>query len=384
MDEAMRPDNSQPKAIRGQLAISGRLIPGAVVVENGKIADVIREPRGGNLPEPVHEAAIVAPGLIDLQVNGGFGVEAGDDPAAYEHLSRSLRQTGVTAYLPTIISSLAPVYPPAFAALRAASPGAGTQALGFHLEGPFLSPARAGAHPPDAIEQASNDLIEQFLAEEQVRVVTLAPEREGGIERIRRLHDGGIVVSLGHTNATYEEMVAGFDAGATMATHLFNAMSPLAHRQPGAPGAALLDDRITAGLIADGIHTHPATLELVSRLKGPERIALVTDMMAAAGMPPGTYPLGSQTVTTDGVTARLADGTLAGSLLTMDAAIRNMVAWTGAAPAQVIQMATETPANVLGLFAKGRLVPGADADLTLFDTDLNVTGTMIAGVLSSR
>jgi N-acetylglucosamine-6-phosphate deacetylase len=372
-------DTSEPIAIRGQLAIDGLLPEGAVVIVGSRIEDVLIDPHEGDLPRTVLTAAIIAPGLIDLQVNGAFGVEVGDDPDAYRVLASHLPETGVTAYLPTIISSPPGLYPAAFTALTDAGSTAGATSLGFHLEGPFLSLERAGAHPPGAIADAPDELLDLFLADDRIRLVTLAPERDGGLERIRRLRGGGIVVSVGHTNGTYEEARAGFNAGATMATHLFNAMSPFGHRAPGAAGAALLDDRIVVGLIADGIHTHPAALEVAYRLKGVGGIALVSDMMAAAGMPPGTYPLGSQTVTTDGVSARLPDGTLAGSLLTMDVAIRNMVAWTDAGPAQAIAMATETPANVLGITHKGHLRPGADADLAFFTDDLFVTGTMIGG-----
>ena len=209
--------------------------------------------------------------------------------------------------------------------------------------------------------------------------MTIAPERPDALDRIRRLRDRGIVVSLGHTDANVAEFTAGVDAGATMATHLFNAMSPFGHREPGAIGAVLTDDRVTAGLIADGVHSHPAALRLALRAKGPTRIALVTDMMAAAGMPPGTYTLGDQLVTTDGGSARLADGTLAGATLLMDAAVRNMVAWTGASVADAIRMATETPANILGRPDLGRLATGNPADLTLLTDDLEVTATLVGG-----
>jgi N-acetylglucosamine-6-phosphate deacetylase len=214
--------------------------------------------------------------------------------------------------------------------------------------------------------------------------MTLAPEQPGALDRIHRLRQHGILVSLGHTDATYEQFIEGIDAGATMATHLYNAMSPFGHRAPGVVGAALLDDRVTVGLIADGVHSHPESIRLAVRAKGPSRIALVTDMMPAAGMPPGKYEFGGQMVTVDGISATLKDGTLAGSVVTLDQAIRNVVAWTEASPAEAIGMASETPARLLGLIDTGRVEAGFVADLVLFDPDLKVEATIIGGQIAYR
>ena len=224
----------------------------------------------------------------------------------------------------------------------------GAEPLGFHFEGPFLSPAKAGAHPPDAIRGAPDSLISIFTGSEAVRLVTLAPERTGGTDRIRALREAGKLVSLGHTDATYEEFRKGIDAGAAKATHLYSAMSGLHHRAPGAVGSILVDDRITAGMISDGVHAHPAAVELAYRMKGSDGMVLVTDQMSGAGMPPGRYPLGSQEVICDGVSAHFANGTLAGSLLTMDVAIRNMVGWSICNAGEAIRMATEVPARLSG------------------------------------
>ncbi|CAN5614838.1 N-acetylglucosamine-6-phosphate deacetylase [soil metagenome] len=366
-------------AIRGNLAIEGRLHLGAVVIAGERIAEVLLDPRDGNLPETVVDAEFVAPGFIDLQVNGGFGVEVDANPEHLRALSARLPETGVTAWLPTVISSPPELYPGVLAAYGAGSDHPGAVALGFHLEGPYLSAKRAGAHPIEAIENAPDSLLSMFLNSHSVRLVSLAPERPGGIDRIRRLRQAGIVVSLGHTDASYEDFVKGIGAGATMATHLYSAMSGLHHRVPGAVGAALLDGRVVAGMIVDGVHAHRAAVGIAFRMKGPTGIALVTDMVSAAGMPTGTYHLGGRAVESDGIAVRLPDGTLAGSALTMDQAIRNLVNWKIASPAESIQMATETPAAVLGLDDRGRLITGAYADLVLLDEALRVTRTIVQG-----
>ena len=380
----VQPEPSQPFAIRGRLAIGGVLEPGAIVVADGRIAEVLRAPRDGALPRTIIDAPIVAPGLIDLQVNGGFGLEIGIDPPALSVLARRLPEAGVTSYLPTLISSPAPTYRSAFAALITLRDTRGARALGLHLEGPFLSPNWKGAHPLSAIEEASDALFEELLEFPALRLMTLAPELPGALTRIRRLRDRGVQVSLGHTNATFEEFLAGVDAGAEMATHLYNAMSPFGHRAPGAIGAALTDERVTVGLIADGVHSHPASLRLAVRAKGTDRVALVTDMMAGAGMPPGRYQLGGQPVVVDDTASHLDDGTLAGAILPLDQAVRNAVRLAGVTPAQALRMATEIPARVMGQTEGGRIVAGALGDLALLDDDLHIVATIIGGEMTYR
>lgn len=372
-------ETGAPFAVIGALLLDGTFVDGAVVVERGRIISIERGPRRDDLPVRRMPAAFVAPGLIDLQVNGGFGVSVGNDPDALIHLAQELPRTGVTSFLPTAISAHAASYPGIFAAFATARDAPGARPLGLHLEGPFLSTARRGAHRQESIDAADAALFDDLLAQPDLRLMTVAPERPSAVDRIRRLRERGVVVSLGHSDATYEAFVAGANAGATMATHLFNAMSPFEHRQPGAIGASLVDDRLTVGLIADGVHSHPASLLLTLNAKGPARIALVTDMVSAAGMPPGRYELGGQQVESDGVSVRLDDGTLAGSVLTLDQAVRNVVAWTGTPAATALTLASEVPARVLGLKRIGRIEAGYQADLILFDPDLSVVATMVAG-----
>jgi N-acetylglucosamine-6-phosphate deacetylase len=366
-------------AIRGELAIGNKLVSGAIVVDGERIVEILRTPRDGALPDTVVRVPIVAAGLIDLQVNGGFGVEIGWDPQALQLLARRLPETGVTSYLPTLISSSSASYRAALEAFESAQDQPGARALGLHLEGPYLSPERKGAHPGDAIKEASQELFEEMLNWEQLRLVTIAPERPGSLSRIRQLRERGVHVSLGHTDASLEEFETGVDAGAEMVTHLYNAMSPFQHRAPGAIGAALTDDRVTVGLIADGVHCHPASIQLAVRAKGIDRVALVSDMMAAAGMPAGEYQLGGRPVSVDATSARLADGTLAGTILTLDQAVRNTAHWVDVTQAEALLMATAVPARLLDLPDRGRIVSGGVADLALFDSDLQLIATLVGG-----
>jgi N-acetylglucosamine-6-phosphate deacetylase len=341
----------------------------------------------GPLPSPRLDAEIVSPGLVDLQVNGGFGQEVGGDGRALRALAGRLPSTGVTTFLPTAVSGAAADYRAVGAALADARGAPGARMPGLHLEGPLLSPARAGAHRPGQIADAGatiDDVLDDLLGAGAIGMVTLAPERPGALALIHRLRKAGVAISLGHTDATFEQMVAGIDAGATLVTHLFNAMSALHHRAPGAVGAALADDRITVMLIADGVHVHPAALNVALRSKGPERVVLVTDAIAAAGAPPGRYALAGVEVISDGQTARLADGTLAGSTLTLDRAVRMMAGVAGARLEDALGMASTVPAAAIGLADVGRIAAGQAADLALWSAAMEVTATIVGGQVVFR
>lgn len=358
---------------------------GAVLVDAGRIVAVDDAER---LPPPPAARVLdltgllLAPGFLDLQCNGGFGDDFTADPTTLWRVAAQLPRTGVTAFLPTVITAPLERMTAAQAVLAAgASTGfRGAWPLGLHLEGPFLHPAKKGAHNPAYLRMPDLDAVQDWSPEKQVRLVTLAPELPGALELAATLHARGVLSSAGHSTASFEQAVAGFDAGIRYGTHLFNAMPSLLHRDPGLPGALLTDDRVTVGLIADGIHTHPAIVKLVWQALGPQRLNLVTDAMAALGMPPGTHWLGDYPVIVDGHSCRLADGTLAGSILPLDQALRNLVLFSGCSVADALATVTATPARLLGLEQDlGRLAPGLRADLVVLSPDLHVLMTMIGG-----
>jgi N-acetylglucosamine-6-phosphate deacetylase len=225
--------------VTGRLLIDGRLEPGALIIDGAHIAALVPESQlaSAPLPGPVLAANVVSPGRIDLQINGGFGFEVGDDPAALRGLCAALPATGVTAFLPTLVTRAPDDYRRARRAFADLGYARGARALGLHLEGPFLSGARSGAHRRGLIMDPDQDLVDELVSAGDIRVMTVAPERPGGLDLIARLRAHGIVVSLGHTDATFDQFVAGIDAGATMTTHLFSAMAPFHHRAPGAVGA---------------------------------------------------------------------------------------------------------------------------------------------------
>ncbi len=325
------------------------------------------------------------PGFIDLQCNGGLGIDLAAEPERLWELAAALPHFGVTAWLPTIVTTPPHVVERALATLTTGPPDgwAGALPLGLHLEGPFLAPARRGAHPEALLRAPSLEGIAGWTRDAGVALVTLAPELDGAAEVQRALVERGVVVSIGHSAATAAQATIAIDAGARSVTHLFNAMSPLHHREPGVTGVALMDERLHAGLIADGVHVHPLAVALAQRLLG-DRLVLVTDAVAALGMPAGRHQLGRAMLTVDEGGVRLPDGTLAGSNLAMDQAVRNLVAFTGCALETAIAAASTTPAGLLGDTARGRLATGARADVVLLDDDTRVVGTIVGGAVVHR
>ena len=361
------------------VALRGRVVTdyevweeGTVLLEGGRVADVDRIALEA---DEVHEYpdCLILPGFVDLQVNGSFGVDVATEPGRLDELSARLVATGTTSYLPTVISSPKKLYEGTLPALaEAMKDGTSAEPLGIHLEGPFISVKERRAHPAEHIVPPDEGFLNELLDLGPVRMLTLAPELKGAAELAEVAGKRGVVVSAGHSDAHFGLAYGSFDRRVAGATHLFNAMRLLHHREPGLPGAAFAHPRAVSGIIADGQHVHPQTVALALRMLGPDRLYLTTDAIAATGMGPGEYPLALRRTYLDasrGVPT-LSDGTIAGSVLTMDEAFRNVLAFTGCTVPEAARMAAATPSRLIGEGErKGRLTPGYDADVTVLAPD---------------
>jgi N-acetylglucosamine-6-phosphate deacetylase len=334
---------------------------------------------------------LIAPGYIDLHIHGSAGFDVMDgSPEGLSAIARLLAQHGVTSYYPTTVTA------PMDATLRALerlaeaiesterdgqSAKGQARPLGIHLEGPFISHSRRGVHPPENLLPPKMETFERFwqAAHGYIRMLTIAPELEGAAELIQEASRRGVCVSLGHSDADFAAAERGVASGARHATHTFNAMRPLDHRNPGILGAVLTDNRLSADVIADGVHLDPAIVRLFARAKGPENTVLITDATAATGMPDGRYRLGSFEVEVkDG--RCMANGKLAGSVLTMDRAVRNLARFAEWALPNAVAAATRNPARVAGLTGKGVLAAGADADFVVLNAAGVVQQTFVGGI----
>ena len=326
---------------------------------------------------------LLAPGFIDLQCNGAAGVDITTEPHRIAEVAAALPRFGVTAFLPTVVTAPSAAREAAIRALPAIRSAAGDGVafpIGLHLEGPLISPERLGAHPRRHVMSAAEaDVeIEGWIDSGCVAMVTLAPELDGMVEVVARLSDAGIIVSAGHTTVTPPQMAQAEAAGLRYVTHLFNAMTPFSHRDPGPIGAALTGDAVV-GLICDGVHVDPVAVAMAWRALGPSRTSLVSDAVAALGQPFGPIRLGEFTVHHDETGVRTADGVLAGSSLALDRAVRNLVAFTGCPLAEAIGTVTAVPADLLGIAERGRIAVGARADVVVLDHDGRLHETWIAG-----
>ena len=360
---------------------------GMVIVSGGRIIDI----KASSIQEGSTDIQIydghglnLTPGFVDLQINGGFGWDFTSDPGSIWQVGSMLPQYGVTSFLPTLITTDAITIHKAQEMLMNHRPEGydGAEPLGLHIEGPFLNPLKHGAHLKELLKKPSLNFIRNWKVTNGVRMVTLAPELDQAQNVIQILNERGIIVSAGHTNATFSQAMAGFNAGISCGTHLFNAMRPLHHREPGIIGALLEDERCSLGLIVDGIHIHPTIVNLVYRLKGCEKIFLVTDAIAALGKENGVYKLSDQEIFVSDGAARLADGRLAGSVISLDRAFRNFISFTHCAPQEGLKTITSTPANVLNLSGEiGKIAVGARADFVIMDDAWQVVRTYINGKL---
>jgi len=360
------------------------LVVASVLIEGQRIAWVkpgkIDVPGSTLLTDP---GDTVVPGYIDLQVNGLAGHDAASGADAIAAISTALPRYGVTGFLPTLISRPI-VEAVAFIAACANVTPHGARVLGAHVEGPFLNPRFRGAHDPACLVLPKREFVARLMSRPP-RMVTLAPELPGADQAIQALAAAGVLVSAGHSGATFAEAELGFVAGVRFGTHLFNAMAPLHHREPGLPGALLLEQRVTVGLIADGIHVHPAMLLLAVKTAGPGRVALTSDATAAAGSPPGRYMIAGRETISDGTSARLEDGTLAGSAVTMNRMVDLVAGLPGVTLRDAVEMATLTPARVLGIEKDaGGIHRGARADLVVLDHAKRVKLTLVGGQVAYR
>jgi N-acetylglucosamine-6-phosphate deacetylase len=322
----------------------------------------------------------VVPGFVDIHVHGGAGADfTTGSPEQARRIIALHRRHGTTTMLASLVTADVETMAASIDALAGLVDEG--ELAGIHLEGPFLAPARRGAHDAGLLRAPEPDVVDRLVSAgpTRVRMVTLAPEQPAAIDAIRRLVDFGVVVAVGHTDATYDQTRAAIDAGAAVGTHLFNAMRPVLHREPGPVPALLEDDRVTVELICDGVHLHPATIRWVLRTASAQRVALVTDAMAAAGVGDGDYGLGHLTVRVRDGVARQPDGTIAGSTLTMDRAFRCVVD-AGASVEEAVTMASTTPAEALGLADEiGSITVGRGADLVVLDRTLHVAAVMVKG-----
>src|SRR5436309_1399285 len=348
--------------------VDGLLVRGDVELHGGRVVGIGLSSPGGR--------GIAVPGFVDLQVNGFGGVDFLDaDAEGYCRAGEALLETGVTAYLPTLITT--PEQQLLAAMAEVPNGNARPRVLGMHLEGPFLSPNRLGTHEASARRDPDPALLDRLLAAGPVRLMTLAPELPGAEILIDRLVDRGVAVSLGHTDATAAQANAAFDRGARSVTHLFNAMRPFLHRDPGIVGAALARDDVIVTIILDGIHLAPETAKTAWRA-ARGRLALVTDAITGAGVADGLYSLGTLDVHVHEGTVRGPDGVLAGSVLTMIEALRNLLE-LGVPLEDAVQAATSTPARVLGEPELGRLDVGLPADVVVLDDRAEIERVLVDG-----
>jgi len=361
---------------------------GSVVIEEGKITAL-----GSDMPVPQGARVIdaddklLAPGFIDNHVHGAIGQWFGEGPDEVREIARLRATTGTTGFLPTLggATSLEGMVEPVRMVREVMKEGTGgTEILGIHMEGPYLSPRKPGVNPVELIRALDIAEVEamQEAAEGNVQLISVAPDEEGGMAFIRSLRAMGIVAGIAHSDTDYGTILQAIGAGATYSIHTYNGMRGLHHREPGVVGAVLTHDGVYAELIADGVHVHPAAMDILVRCKGRDRVVLVTDNSSMVGMPDGIYGFfgGRHIEKKEGTLRSLENGSIAGSAMTFDQDVRNMVKVVGIPLPWAVQMASLNPARAMGLDSdKGSLQVGKDADLILIDEDINIYLTMVQG-----
>jgi len=379
----------KPAIIKGNLILPDRVInEGSLVIEDGLIKEVREAGRGSDLSSAdVHDYSghWVSPGLVDVHLHGALGHEVMDaEVAGLKKIAGHQAACGVTAFFPTTLTAPLETVIRAIETIRAAAgEDLPSEIAGIHLEGPYVSLKRKGAQDPKYVRGIQEPDLERLRAAlgPLRTLITVAPEAGRNLDFIPRMVDLGWVVSIGHSDATYEEAIRAIAAGANHATHLFNAWREFHHREPGGLGAVLDSDRVYAELITDGIHVHPSFIRLAVFRKGPERTCLITDSLKAAGLPDGTYDWGDMQIVLKGAEVRLRDsGVLAGSILHLNQAVRNVLNWTGLPVPAVVRMASLTPSESVGLGrVMGSLEPGKVANLAVFDSSFETVATYLRG-----
>jgi len=360
------------------------LVDSTLIIEDEKIIGITREPIKPDADAKVVDVSgkYVAPGFVDIHFHGAMGFSTMDATQEAIHtISKFVVKYGVTSFLPTTWSATPEL---TFSCIEnvANTPQTedGARHLGVHVEGPYLSLEHRGAQLPQLIRKPDVDEYRKWFETGVIKLVTFAPENQGAKQLVKEGLENGVEFSIGHSGATYEQVVEAANMGVRQATHIFNGMMGLHHRRPGTVGGVLVEDRIYAQLICDGIHIHPVVVKMLIRAKGTSRVILITDAIRGAGLDDGDYDFaGQKIIVRDGI-ARTPEGGLSGSTLTMDRAVRNVMAFTSLPIQEVLPMATSVPAEAMGWQdKKGSLKPGADADLIIMDKDFNVLRTMVAG-----
>ncbi|GED69298.1 N-acetylglucosamine-6-phosphate deacetylase [Brevibacillus reuszeri] len=379
---------NQEFGLRGAVIANGAEITDGLVVIEGSTIRFAGEARefSGELPESIIQVdGWICPGFMDIHMHGIDGHDTMDGtPESLQAISKALTRFGVTSFLATTMTAPYEQIEPVLASIAQSSRLGldGAEVVGIHLEGPWINPLYKGAQKEENISLPKLAAVRRLyeLAEGLIKVVTIAPEQPEALDAIAWLKEQGVIVSAGHTGASFAQATQAVEAGVRHFTHCFNAMTGLHHREPGVVGAAMYHEQLSTELIADGIHVHPAVMNILYRVKTAGRLALVSDSMRAAAMGEGSYDLGGQEVHVHENQAKLADGTLAGSILTLNRAVCNMVTLSKVPLPEAVEMASHTPATILGLGErKGRLAAGYDADITVLDQQFHVNMTFVAG-----
>lgn len=370
--------------INGKIVLPERIENSAALLFDSQIRGLVNRkdiPAGAEILDA--GGKYVLPGLLDMHIHGYLGEDASD--GSYEGLramAEGIVKNGVTGFLPTTMTVSEPALRASFAQIRVAmreSAGLGwkgARILGVNAEGPFINPSRKGAQAKENIRPGEAAFLMEYL--DILRVFTIAPEMPGNMDCVRAMA-GKTLISMGHTDAGFDAAEAAIEAGVRHVTHLFNAQTPLMHRDPGVVGAALSDARVSCELIADMFHVHPKLFDMLAQLKR-DKLVLITDCTRAGGLADGEYTLGGQPIFVNGIECRLKDGTIAGSVLKLNEAVRNMYKHCALPLNEVVNMASLNPARLLGLdAAKGSLEVGKDADILLCDEEINVTATIVGG-----